>query len=76
MWCATMEDPLHLVEDFERIVDQAFPLICAYDGNRMPDYLITILMETHPYVLMEDEFIPSEQYKPSTDLKKIKKTLF
>ncbi|WP_308464579.1 MEDS domain-containing protein [Fictibacillus barbaricus] len=77
---ATMEDPLHLIEDFERIVDQAvnhlsFPLICAYDGNRMPDYLITILMETHPYVLMEDDFIPSEQYKPSTDLKKIKKTL-
>lgn len=64
---ASMEDPLHLIEDFEKIVDSAvndlsFPLICAYDGERMPDYLITILMETHPYVLMDDQFMTSKQY--------------
>ena len=67
---ATMEEPLHLIEDFEKIVDEAvnefsFPLICAYEGKRMPDYLKTILMETHPYVLMEDDFIVSEQYQPA-----------
>ncbi|PUB18221.1 MEDS domain-containing protein [Paenisporosarcina sp. OV554] len=71
---ATMEEPLHLIEDFEKIVDEAvnqqsFPLICAYEGKRMPDYLKTILMETHPYVLMEDELIVSEQYQPSNILK-------
>ncbi|SFE01662.1 hypothetical protein SAMN05428981_103110 [Bacillus sp. OV194] len=35
----------------------------------MPDYLKTILMETHPYVLMEDDFIVSEQYQPVIDVK-------
>lgn len=65
----TMEDPLHLIEDFEKVVDKAvnllsFPLICAYEGEKMPDYLKTILMETHPYVLMEDDFIVSAQYQP------------
>ena len=61
-------EPLHLIEDFEKIVDQAvnllsFPLICAYEGKRMPEYLKTILMETHPYVLLEDDFIVSNEYQ-------------
>lgn len=65
---ASMEEPLHLIEDFEKIVDEAvnhlsFPLICAYKGNRMPEYLQTILMETHPYILREDDFVVSQQYK-------------
>ena len=64
-----MEDPLYLIEDFEKIVDEAvnllsFPLVCAYKGNRMPDYLKTILLETHPYILLEDDFIVSEEYQP------------
>jgi MEDS: MEthanogen/methylotroph, DcmR Sensory domain len=55
----TMQDPFHLIEDFEKIVDEAvhqlsFPLICAYEGKQMPAYLEQILMDTHPYVLMED----------------------
>ncbi|WP_369810514.1 MEDS domain-containing protein [Guptibacillus hwajinpoensis] len=67
---ASMEEPLHLIEDFEKIVDGAvnqysFPLICAYDGERMPDYLVKILMETHPYVLMDENFIHSDQYQSS-----------
>ena len=71
---ATMEEPLHLIEDLEKIVDEAvnqlsFPLICAYEGKRMPDYLKTSLMETHPYVLLEDDFIVSEQYQPSNKVK-------
>jgi hypothetical protein len=65
-----MKDPLHLIEDFEKIVDEAvnqlsFPLICAYKGERMPEYLKTILLETHPYILVEDDFIVSEQYRPA-----------
>ena len=66
----TMEDPLYLIEDFEKIVDEAvnlltFPLVCAYQGKRMPDYLKTILLETHPYILLEDDFIVSEEYQPT-----------
>ncbi|MFE4036136.1 MULTISPECIES: MEDS domain-containing protein [unclassified Priestia] len=71
---SSMEDPLHLIEDFEKIVDSAvnqlsFPLICAYKSERMPKYLRNILMETHPYVLVEDDLILSEQYPSSTDMK-------
>lgn len=54
---------------FREIVDDAvvqlsFPLFCAYERKRIPDCLKTILMETHPEVLMEDDFIVSEQYLP------------
>lgn len=71
---STMEDPLHLIEDFEKIVDEAvnllsFPLICAYKGEKMPDYLTRILMETHPYILIEDDIIESEQYQQLADNK-------
>lgn len=66
---SSMEEPLHLIRDFEKIVDEAvnqieFPLICAYSGIRMPAELKTILLETHPYVLMEDDLLVSEQYQP------------
>jgi hypothetical protein len=65
---ATIKDPLHIIEDFERIVDEAvnslsFPLICAYEGEKMPDHLIKILMETHPYVLKDDNFTVSDEYQ-------------
>ncbi|KAA0955910.1 hypothetical protein FQ087_15140 [Sporosarcina sp. ANT_H38] len=71
---ATMEEPLHLIRDLEEIVDEAvnllsFPLICAYERNKMPDYLKTSLMETHPFVLLEDDFIVSDQYQPSNSVK-------
>ena len=69
-----MKEPLHLIEDFEKIVDEAvntlsFPLICAYEGEKMPDFLRTILMETHPYVLFEDDLIISEQYQQIEEVK-------
>lgn len=67
---ASMTEPLHLIEDFEKIVDDAvnqlfFPLICAYERKQMPDHLKTMLMETHPYVLLEDNFVVSDQYQPA-----------
>lgn len=67
---ATLEEPLHIIEEFERTVDKAvnllsFPLICAYKGDRMPEYLKTILLETHPYVLEDDDITICEQYLPS-----------
>ncbi|TYS67454.1 hypothetical protein FZC76_12760 [Sutcliffiella horikoshii] len=67
---ATMDGPLHIVEDLERIVDNSvhqldFPLVCAYEGAKMPDYLRNILLETHPYILVEDQLVVSEFYKPT-----------
>ncbi|MFS0888667.1 MEDS domain-containing protein [Peribacillus frigoritolerans] len=67
---ATLEEPLHIIEEFERTVDKAvnllsFPLICAYKGERIPEYLKTILLETHPYVLEDDDITICEQYLPS-----------
>ncbi|MCU6602602.1 MEDS domain-containing protein [Peribacillus frigoritolerans] len=67
---ATLEEPLHIIEEFERTVDKAvnllsFPLICAYKGEKMPEYLKTILLETHPYVLEDDDITICEQYLPS-----------
>lgn len=67
---ASMKEPWHLIGDVEKLVDQtvnlqSFPLICAYEGKRMPDNLKTILMETHPYVLLDDDFIVSQEYQPS-----------
>ncbi len=67
---ASMQEPLYLIEDFEKIVDDevnalSFPLICAYDGEKLPEYVKTFLMETHPYVLVEDDLVVSEQYRPT-----------
>ncbi|MFE4075420.1 MEDS domain-containing protein [Peribacillus sp. YIM B13477] len=67
---ATLEEPLHIIEEFERTVDKAvnllsFPLICAYKGERMPEYLKTILLETHPYILEDNDITICEQYLPS-----------
>lgn len=63
----SVKEPIHLIGELERIIDNAvndlsFPLICAYEAERMPDRLQTILYETHPYVL-EDEMVSlSETY--------------
>ncbi|WP_342515666.1 MEDS domain-containing protein [Sutcliffiella sp. FSL R7-0096] len=70
---ATMDGPLHIVEDLERIVDNAvhqfdFPLVCAYEGAKMPDYLREILLETHPYILVEEELVVSELYQPTIEV--------
>lgn len=70
----SVKEPLFLIEDFERIVDNAvnefaFPLICAYEKEKMPDHLTTMLMETHPYILLEDNFIASKEYQPSKVVK-------
>lgn len=64
----SVTEPLYLIEDFEKIVDQAvnefsFPLICAYEKEKMPAHLTKSLMETHPYILHEDKFIVSDEYK-------------
>ena len=70
----SVKEPLFLIKDFEKIADKAvdeysFPLICAYEKKKMPDHLTTMLMETHPYVLLEDNFIVSNEYLPTNVVK-------
>jgi len=71
---ASIEEPLHLIKDIEEIVDEAvnrlsFPLICAYDGNKMPEHIKQMLLKTHSFVLVEDDIILSDQYEPSDVIK-------
>ncbi|WP_260320178.1 MULTISPECIES: MEDS domain-containing protein [Peribacillus] len=71
---ATIEEPLDIIEEFERIVDEAvnqlsFPLICAYSELKMPAHLEKILLETHPYILIGDEIIVSDRYLPAPSIK-------
>ena len=63
----TMENPIHLVKDFEKIIDVAvkelqFPLIYAYASKSMPENIQTMLLERHPYVLVEDDITVSDLY--------------
>lgn len=64
----SVKEPLFLIEDFEKMADRAvneyaFPLVCAYEQQRMPRHLTESLMKTHPYVLLEDELVASDQYQ-------------
>lgn len=64
---ATETEPTHLIKELEEVIDEAvktlsFPLICAYDGVRMPNELREMLWETHPYILKDDQFTLSEKY--------------
>lgn len=64
---ATMEEPFHLIGELEKIIDQAvnqisFPLVCAYGQLKMPNFLSTLLLETHPYILKKDTLISSKKY--------------
>ena len=66
----SVKEPLFLIEDFEKMADRAvneyaFPLICAYEKQRMPHHLTESLMRTHPYVLLEDDLVASNQYQSS-----------
>lgn len=66
----SVKEPLHIIEEFERIVDDSvndlsFPLICAYEAEKMPERLQTMLYETHPYVLEDAVVTTSENYKES-----------
>jgi hypothetical protein len=68
---ATMEEPFHLIGNFEKIVNNAanhisFPLICAYGEWKVPSVLETTLHETHPYILKDDKLISSKKYITDT----------
>lgn len=67
---ATLDDPYHIVRDFEKVIDVAvneleFPLICAYENKLMPENIKTMLLETHPYVLVDGDVVVSDIYEPT-----------
>lgn len=64
---STLKGSTHLVEQFERIIDQAvhhysFSLVCAYEQSRTSDELMELLLQTHPYVVEDDDVRISEKY--------------
>lgn len=64
---ATLEAPTHLVEQFERIVDEAvlqlqFSLICAYNSEKIPESLYHMLLQTHQYILDDEGISVSDNY--------------
>lgn len=63
----TLSGASHLIEQIEKIVDQAvqqlpFSLICAYEKNRISHHLHEVLLQCHPYVLDENGLNKSEKY--------------
>lgn len=38
-------------------------LVCAYDSERIPDWLNTALMTCHEFIMTEDRVVPSNLYK-------------
>ncbi|WP_317937176.1 MEDS domain-containing protein [Sporosarcina aquimarina] len=64
---STLNGPTQLIEQFERIVDEAvhklpFSLICAYNSHLIPSELYAMLLQTHPYLLNASDLCKSEQY--------------
>ena len=64
---STLNGATHLIEQFERIVDEAveklpFSLICAYNTNLIPSDLYEMLLVTHPYVLNDEDLLISKNY--------------
>ncbi len=58
-WAGT-EEPHHLINECETACDAvvnqyAFPHVCAYGKNRVSADLAKILLDTHSYVLAEEE---------------------
>lgn len=64
-WSGT-EEPHHLIRDCETasedLVEQyAFPHICAYGKNRLSANLTKVLLDTHSYVIAEEELAISHR---------------
>ena len=62
-------EPHHLVRDCEMagdslIKEHAFPQVCAYAKNRTPANLTKLLLETHSYILREDELSLCQRKSP------------
>ncbi|MGR3765545.1 MEDS domain-containing protein [Rossellomorea sp. NS-SX7] len=63
-----LEDPAHIVDWFEQETDkivneQKMTLVCAYEADKMPVDMQSILEKSHPYIMTdEEELIDSEMY--------------
>ncbi|MGM0922337.1 MAG: MEDS domain-containing protein [Bacillota bacterium] len=61
------EGILRIIEEFEkeamgRVSDMRLLLVCAYDSERIPDWLNTALMTCHEFIMTEDGVVPSNLY--------------
>ncbi|MGB6407846.1 MAG: MEDS domain-containing protein [Planococcus donghaensis] len=64
---ASGEVPIKLIEELEKAIDVAvknyqFPLICAYNNSLVQGTIRNMLLETHPYILAEDDIVISNLY--------------
>ncbi|WP_421378128.1 MEDS domain-containing protein [Bacillus salacetis] len=64
----TLEDPSHIVDYFEKGVDQVvyeheLTLVCAYEAEKMPPGMQSVLEETHLHIMTDDDLIKSVLYK-------------
>ena len=69
---STINGSAHLVEQLERIIDQAvkqysFSLVCAYERSRTSDELMEALLQTHPYIANGDSVITSDTYRSNSE---------
>ncbi|MCM3718619.1 MEDS domain-containing protein [Fictibacillus phosphorivorans] len=65
---STIEGPLKIVEELEKVVDQlsadmGLTIMCAYDEERMPESLKLALYRTHKFILSDDGVDYSKFYK-------------
>lgn len=71
---STIEGPLNIVKEFEKEVDKlvfenGLIVLCAYDTKGMPDSFKEALLQTHPYIMTDDEILYSDQYNKIEQIK-------
>ncbi|MCA1057221.1 MEDS domain-containing protein [Rossellomorea aquimaris] len=62
-----LEDPTHIVDWFEQDTDkmvneQRLKLICAYESEKMPADMQSILERSHPYIMSDENLTESKLY--------------
>lgn len=62
-----LEDPAHIVDWFEKETDkvvneQELTLVCAYEAEKMPADMQSILEKSHPYIMTDEDLIDSTLY--------------
>lgn len=71
----TQDDPAHIVDWFETETDKVvhehnLTLVCAYEAERMPPDLQSILERTHPHIMYDENLTESLSYLPHTERNK------
>ncbi|WP_409250787.1 MEDS domain-containing protein [Bacillus sp. SCS-153A] len=64
----TLQEPKKIVDWFEREVDKVvhehdMTLVCAYDAEKMPAELQTVLEMSHPHIMTDEDLLNSISYE-------------